>query len=134
MRFFAMNIPSFDPERNYLVYVVDMQEAIDLIQQYTHEMTEVVFSQNRAIQDAVVQRIQIIGEAASHIPNIIREQFSDIPWKKIVAMRNLLIHDYAHVDEHEVWRVAKEDIPLLRPQLVHVKKSLDSGQLKLKMT
>lgn len=134
MRFFAMNIPSFDPERNYLVYVVDMQEAIDLIQQYTHEMTEVVFSQNRAIQDAVVQRIQIIGEAASHIPNIIREQFSDIPWKKIVAMRNLLIHDYAHVDEHEVWRVVKEDIPLLRPQLVRVKKSLASGQLKLKMT
>jgi len=129
-----MNIPSFDPERNYLVYVVDMQEAIDLIQQYTHEMTEVVFSQNRAIQDAVVQRIQIIGEAASHIPNIIREQFSDIPWKKIVAMRNLLIHDYAHVDEHEVWRVVKEDIPLLRPQLVRVKKSLASGQLKLKMT
>ncbi len=119
-----MNIPSFDPERNYLVYLLDMLEAIERIEAYTKDLTEVAFSQNLAMQDAVVQRLQIIGEAARHIPDKIRLQFPQVPWQKIVAMRNLLIHDYAHVDEHEVWRVVQEDLRVLHKQLLSVKKAL----------
>ena len=117
-----MNIPSFDPERNYLVSIVDKLESIEHIEEYIRDMQEVEFSQNQAIQDAVIHRVQIIGEAGGKIPNEIRIQFSQIPWSKIVAMRNLIIHDYAKVDEGEVWRVVKNELPKLKSQLEEVKK------------
>ena len=120
-----MSIPSFDPERNYLVYILDMIEAIKLIEHYVESVPEVQFSQDQALQDAVVHRVQIIGEAAGKIPKEIREKFPNTPWQQIVAMKNLIIHDYAHVDEREVWRVVHADLPTLKPQLQAVKLLLE---------
>jgi uncharacterized protein with HEPN domain len=125
IQFSSMNIPSFDPERNYLVYILDMLEAIEHIERYVGGMSEVQFSQNQVVQDAVVHRVQIIGEAAGKMPKEIREKFPDTQWQRIVAMRNLIIHDYAHVDEGEVWRVVQTDLPVLKPQLQIIKLFLE---------
>lgn len=123
-----MNIPSFDPERNYLVYILDMLEAIDLIEKYCLDMTEVRFSQDMLLQDAVIRRLQIIGEAAGKIPQELRDKSTIVPWKKIVAFRNLIIHDYASISFGEVWRVVKEELPKLKPQLEQVKTDLEKDK------
>lgn len=120
-----MRIPSFNPEKNYLVYILDILEAIERILFYCQGIDEVAFSQDGKLQDAVIRRFQIIGEAAGRIPEEIRTTFPDIPWKKIVAQRNLIIHDYATVRPGEVWRVIQKDLPTLNEQLSKVKTYLE---------
>ena len=109
------------------MYVVDMLESIEHIETYCAGMSEVQFSQDIQLQDAVIRRFQIIGQAAGKIPSEIRQRFADIPWEKIVAMRNLIIHDYANVRFGEVWRVIQDDLPILKPQLLSVRKHLTAS-------
>lgn len=125
-----MNVPSFDPDRNYLVYIVDMLESIDHINSYCHGISEIEFSRDIKLQDAVIRRFQIIGQAAGKVPKEVREMFQDIPWAKIVAMRNLIIHDYANVAYNEVWRVIQDELPLLYPQLGQVRTYLEKVSSK----
>jgi len=119
-----MSIPSFNPDKNYLVYIVDILDSIDLINEYIHDIDEIQFSQDIQLQDAIIRRFQIIGEASAKIPGIIRDRFPNIPWKKIVAQRNLIIHNYAKVRPSEIWQVIIADLPTLKKQLLPVKKAL----------
>ncbi|MBU1327081.1 DUF86 domain-containing protein [Patescibacteria group bacterium] len=119
-----MNIPSFNPKKNYLVYISDIIDAIEHIESYCTRVNEANFSRDTLLQDAVIRRFQIIGEAAGKIPDELRKKFPNIPWKKIVAQRNLIIHDYATVRFEEVWMVIQKDFPVLKPQLIEVKKYL----------
>jgi len=119
-----MNTPSFNPKKNYLVYISDIIDAIEHIEEYCASVNEENFSRDTLLQDAVIRRFQIIGEAAVKIPDELRKKFPKIPWKKIVAQRNLIIHDYATVRCEEVWIVIQKDFPILKQQLVAVKKYL----------
>lgn len=94
------------------------------ITRYCADATEEDFSQDMKLQDAVIRRFQIIGEAAGKVPDQIRMQYPDIPWKKIVAMRNLIIHDYANVNPNEIWQVIQADLPTLAQQLSLVREQL----------
>lgn len=123
-----MNIPSFNPKKNYVVYISDIIDAIEHIEAYCASENEANFSQDTLLQDAVIRRFQIIGEAAGKIPDALRRKFPNIPWKKIVAQRNLIIHDYATVRSEEVWMVIQKDLPALKTQLVAVKKYLQKYQ------
>lgn len=106
------------------MYIADIIDAIDHIQSYCKDISEEMFSQNILLQDAVIRRVQIIGEAAAKIPDIVRKQYPKVAWKQIVAQRNLIIHDYATVRPHEVWMVIKKDLPVLKSQLMVVKDHL----------
>jgi uncharacterized protein with HEPN domain len=119
-----MNIPSFNPKKNYTVFIADSIDAIEHIERYCKGVNEEDFSRDSQLQDAVIRRFQIIGEAAGNIPDTLRKKFPKIPWKKIVAQRNLIIHDYATVRHEEVWMVMKKDLPVLKRQLIAVKKYL----------
>jgi uncharacterized protein with HEPN domain len=123
-----MNIPSFDPKKNYAVYISDIIDAIEHIEAYCTGINEEHFSRDAQLQDAVIRRFQIIGEAAGKIPDVLRRKFSKIPWKKIVAQRNLIIHDYATVRYEEVWMVIQKDLPVLKPKFVAVKEYLQKHQ------
>lgn len=68
-------------------------------------------------QDAVIRRLEIIGEAVKRLPNIIREQRPDVPWKRIAGMRDILIHEYFLVDLHATWNVVKNELPKLQRQI-----------------
>ena len=68
-------------------------------------------------QDAVVRRFEIIGEAARHLSPATLNAMPDIPWKLIVGMRNLLIHDCDDVDPRRVWKDAQDDLPPLIARL-----------------
>ncbi len=104
-----MKIPNF--------YIEDMLEAIELVQQYLHGITEEQFSRDREIQDAVIMRLMIIGEAATKLTDEIKNQSPEIPWKTIIAFRNVAIHDYANIAINKVWEIYKQDLPPLYQQL-----------------
>jgi uncharacterized protein with HEPN domain len=63
---------------------------------------------------AIVKSIEIAGEAAAHVGVDVRTQLPDIPWPKVVGMRNHLIHSYFAIDNDRVWDTATEDLPKLK--------------------
>ena len=67
------------------------------------------------LQVWVVHHLQIIGEAARSISPALRFAHPEIPWTNVIAMRNLLVHEYFGIDIEEVWSTAENDLPLLRP-------------------
>ena len=74
-------------------------------------------------RDAVSYNFLVIGEAANRISDAMRSAHPDIPWKVIIGMRNVLIHDYVQTDYKLVWETARNDLPKLRAQLLAAKSS-----------
>lgn len=76
------------------------------------------------LQDAVIRRIEIIGEAVKNIPDGIKGKYPEIPWKEIAGMRDILIHEYFGIDLELTWEVVTRDIPDLKTKLLRMRKEL----------
>lgn len=100
-------------KRNPRIYLEDILSAIAKIGEYTIDGKD-AFVTNGMIQDAVIRQISIIGEAAAKLPIALKTKYSDIPWRKTIGMRNIVIHDYSETDIPTVWIVAKRDLPILK--------------------
>jgi len=72
----------------------------------------------------VIRSIEVIGEAAKHIPKSIRDKYPSIPWRKMAGMRDKLIHEYFGVDIKILWKTIKKDIPPLKPLMQNILESL----------
>ena len=103
-----------------LVYVHHIADAITRIESYVKNMTWKKFSRSHLAQDAVIRQITIIGEASRQFSAEFQSAHPEIPWPKIVGMRNKLVHDYIGVDLGEVWRVTREDLPELKKQMKQI--------------
>lgn len=89
----------------------DILEAARRIQSYVEGVSEEEFSENLEKQDAVIRRIEIIGEATAHLSLETRATLSELPYRKMKGMRNIIAHDYANVDLAIVWEVANLHLP-----------------------
>ena len=113
-------------KRDILVYIDDILESIERIFEYTNEISEIDFSQNQLIQDAVCRRIEIIGESVKNISSEVRLKYPIIPWKKIAGMRDILTHAYFNVSAKRIWNVIHKDLFLLKKQVLKIKLELDN--------
>lgn len=102
----------------------DIGEAIKRIEAYAEKGWE-VFQADEMLQVWMLYHIQIIGEAASKISDELRLTFDAVPWNEIVAMRNVLVHDYFGIDLIEVWNTVEKDIPELSEQIYTILDTLD---------
>lgn len=78
------------------------------------------FQKNSLVEDAVVRNFEIIGEASKHIPEEIKSQYPDIPWKEMAGMRDKIIHEYFGIDLEIVWKTVNIRLPQLRPLLKNI--------------
>jgi uncharacterized protein with HEPN domain len=106
--------------RTYADYLTDILEAANLAQSFVAGVTYAEFSQNVEKYFAVTRALEIIGEAAAHIPEKMREHYSEVPWSQMVGMRNVLIHGYAGVSVAVLWRTVQEDVPVLKQAIEEV--------------
>jgi uncharacterized protein with HEPN domain len=104
-----------DESRSVMLYLVDILEFIEKIEEYVKGVQAIDFFSNQEKQDAVIRRIEIIGEATKKIPLEIRQSYPDVPWKQIMAMRNIAIHHYFGVSPELIWQVAIQDAAELKP-------------------
>lgn len=95
------------------LYLRHILESADLIEQYTRVDRE-QFVNEPMRHDAVIRRLQIIGEATKNLSADLRERHPEVPWRRIAGLRDVLIHAYAGVDLDAVWMVVERDIPQLR--------------------
>lgn len=95
------------------LYLEDIIDSIIAIKDYTKNLSYKNFASDRKTYSATIRELEIIGEAVSKLPSKIKDMYPDVEWRDIKDMRNLLIHEYFGVDLEIVWKVIKEDIPVL---------------------
>jgi uncharacterized protein with HEPN domain len=91
--------------------VRDILEAARLIISYVQDTTEAAFCTDMQKQDAVIRRIEIIGEATAHLTEETRHSFPQLSFRKMRGMRNIVAHDYGNVDPKIIWEVATIHVP-----------------------
>lgn len=104
-------------KRDFRVYLDDILESIERIEDYTKGKTEEVFRRDTELQDAVLRRLEIIGEAVKHIPDYLKDRYPQIDWKKIAGARNIFVHEYFGVRLERVWDTVVRDLPRLKEQI-----------------
>jgi len=101
-------------------YLVDILESARIALGYALKKTRDEFSQDLQCQDAIVRRIEIIGEAARRVSQDTRDKNPQIPWREMTSMRNLVIHEYDLVDVGQVWDTVQNKIPPLIEELAKI--------------
>lgn len=109
------------PQREWRFYISDMLKFAETITSYTQGFTQEDFVTSGLTYDATLRNLELIGEAATHIPQHVREQNAHIPWRMIIATRNKLIHGYLGIDNDTLWSIIETDIPDLLNQLQHIR-------------
>lgn len=103
--------------REWPFYVQDMLKFGEKVLSYTEGLDEAAFITDTLTYDATLRNIELIGEAATHVPVHVRETHPEIEWRAIIGVRNRLAHGYLQISDSVIWSIIQEAIPDLLPRL-----------------
>lgn len=104
-------------KRTPILFLQDILTSIEKIEDFTKNFTFEQFTNDEKTIEAVVRKLEIIGEAARNLPQETRDKYPEIPWEKMVSMRNKVLHEYFGVDEEILWKTINENLSPLKDQL-----------------
>lgn len=110
-------------KRDLEVYLDDILESIQQIESYLEDVEEKEFYKDAQKQDAVLRRLEIIGEAVKQVPDNVRNQYPDVPWRRIAGMRDVIIHQYFGIMLNRIWVAIEEDLPELKVNIHTIKEN-----------
>ena len=113
--------------RHWTLYVQDMLAFGEKVLSFTDGLDQDTFTADVLTYDATLRNIELIGEAATHIPVVVRAAHPDIPWRAIVGARNRLAHGYLDISDSVIWSIVQDAIPDLLPKLRRLLDSVQHG-------
>jgi uncharacterized protein with HEPN domain len=111
-------------QREWRFYIDDMMSFAEKVAIYSDKLDQIAFVASGLNYDATIRNLELIGEAATHVPDPVRAAHPQIPWRLIIATRNRLIHGYLGLDNDTLWSIIRNDIPALLSNLIVLKKNL----------
>lgn len=107
-------------DKDNSVYLQHINDSISEITSYLDKSNFEIFSENTWDQAAVMRHLEIIGEAANNLDKDFQQRYSEIPWKVIISLRNVVIHDYMDVDLNIIWQIITQDLKPLHKQILEL--------------
>lgn len=107
------------------VFIKHILESIEKIEEFTKGVSKKDFFDSVQLQDAVIRRVEIIGEATKNLPIRFRKKHPEVPWSEIARTRDKLIHDYFGVDLNLTWDIVKKDLPDLKKKVKKILKQVE---------
>lgn len=95
--------------------LMDILESIHRIESYLVNVGYEDFLSNQMLLDAVVRNLEIIGEAARNVNDEIKKKYQEVPWRNMIGLRNILIHEYFGIDESIIWEVSTRNLQEIKP-------------------
>lgn len=111
-------------KRSIRLFVEDIVESMGKVRRYTRDMDYDAFVQDERTVDAVIRNLEVIGEASKSIPSKVRAKYPGIPWKNMIGLRNITIHEYFGVDLTIIWEIITKNIPETEPKVKAILKDL----------
>lgn len=108
-------------KRDYKLYLNDIKESIQQIEEYTQGVDEEGFQKDKKLQDAVIRRLEIMGEASRNIPRALKENNKQVPWFDMSQFRDFIAHSYFSIGSLTIWKTVKEKMPMIKKGLQSVK-------------
>jgi uncharacterized protein with HEPN domain len=104
----------------------DILDRIMRIERHSAGLDRTAFLNDEKTCDSVIRSLEVIGEAASRLPKEFTAEHAEVPWRRIVGLRNRIVHEYFDVDIELVWEIVHTELPALKTQL-RALRSEDSG-------
>ena len=101
------------PDQRDKAYLWDMLDAALAVQEFVRGKRPNDYLTDRMLRNAIERNVEIIGEAARHVSDSLKQTHPEIPWRSIIGQRNILAHEYGEIRHENVWNVATKRIPEL---------------------
>ncbi len=106
------------------VFLGHILDSIELIESYSKGKTELDLMESIGLQDQIIRRIEIIGEAVKNLPDDLKKDYPEVPWRDMAGMRDIVVHQYFGVDLEFVWQAATKDFPELKVKILKIQEEL----------
>jgi len=103
-----------------IVYLRHILDSINSIVKYLEGISFKIYMKDELIQDGVIRRLEIIGEASQNTSQDFREQYSEIPWSQIVSLRNRIVHAYFNINLNTIWSIIQDELPYLKQNVENI--------------
>jgi uncharacterized protein with HEPN domain len=104
-------------KKDPLIFLQHILESINIIEMHLQGVTEEHFYTYIDRQDAVAKRLELIGEVVKNLPNEFREKHSDVPWKSIAGLRDIIVHQYLGINFSRIWDMVVDELPTFKKQI-----------------